>query len=128
MRHYRFLKLLIVAWLASMFLDLPFPDPLTPFQSLGAALGLAGITWLFIRRRPPQGFRLWSKPTFAMLLAVAMASIGGDYGDLRDAGHSAGDAFLQSHLGLSGVMMALSLAGLWFAPSYRQNTDEAPQQ
>jgi hypothetical protein len=115
---HRFVKLLGVAWAACLLLGYGL------LSGLGAALPIALITWLIIRKHPAENFELFSKPTFAMLLFIGLTGVGAQYNRLQQAGVSTDAAFAQAYLSLGGLFMLIGILGLIKAPSSRSDLVE----
>jgi hypothetical protein len=106
----RFFKMLLIAWAAVCLAQEETPS----VESLGFAIGIAGVAWLFIRKAPPQQYRVFSRPSAAMIMIAGMSAVGNRAADLEGSGLTPVERLSTAHLSLAGLLLLLGLVGTLF--------------
>lgn len=106
----RFLKMLIIAWIATCLAQGRSPS----VETLGSAILIAGIVWLFIRKASPSDFRVLSRPTAAMMMIAGLSAVGNRYNALRESGFDPREGLVSANLSLAGLIFFVGLVGTLF--------------
>jgi hypothetical protein len=106
----RFLKLLLIAWLAWSLAEVRTPS----VESLGGALLIAGITWLIIRSHPAEEFRVISRPSAAIILVSGLLGIGDWFNATEQSGLNPNQRLLDAMLSVDGLLLLIGLIGVVF--------------
>ena len=120
----RFAKLLLVAWAAVSLAQMRTPS----VEGLGPALVIAGLTWIVIRKEPPEDFRILRRPSAVIVMVAGWSEVGNHYLTARDAGLTPNQSFLASWLTVGGILVFIGLVGVLFLSPGKRNLANEPAQ